>query len=273
MIIDLRTRLEAFLADDPVEAESPFECVDGAVVVTHVSERLNRRGDIQRLVHVVRSQPGRLVGFAGIDPTLPDALDQVDRVVDAGLSGVSVAPADQACRATSDLCLALLERCAARGLPVLVANPCLTCRGSVLEYADPIHLDEAMRTIPELKIVLGDLGFGWLDNALLMLAKHERAFAEISTLIERPWSLYNALQCAQERGVLDRLLFASGMPGVAPARAIERVYTINSVRQGAGAPPIPRESLRRIIERDSLALLGVEHMVGKRLRPETGAST
>jgi len=272
MIIDLRTRLEAFVADDPAEGEGLLGCVDGAVVVTHCSRLLKRDAGLDRLTNVVRSRPGRLLGFAGVDPTAPDALEQVDRIVDAGLSGVSISPADQGCRATSDLSLRLLERCATSGLPVLVANPCLTCRDSVLEYADPAHLDEAMRTIRGLKIVLGDLGAGWLDTALLMLAKHERAFAEISTLIARPWSLYAALRSAQERGVLDRLLFASGLPDESPARAIERVYTLNAVRPSA-APPIPREALRRIIERDSLALLGVEHLVGKRLRGEAGTTT
>jgi predicted TIM-barrel fold metal-dependent hydrolase len=65
---------------------------------------------------------------------------------------------------------------------------------------------------------------------------------------------------AFERGVTDKLLFASGFPNETPERAIERMYTVNSVRNGTHLPGIPRETVRGIVERDSLRLLGIEHV-------------
>ena len=99
---------------------------------------------------------------------------------------------------------------------------------SVLEFARPSLLDEACRTILGLTLVLGDLGAAHLDESFLMLAKHERVFAEISGVVRRPWSLYTTLLSAFERGVAHKLLFASGYPDEAPQRAIERIYSVNA---------------------------------------------
>lgn len=280
MIVDVRTRIwtgkdplsPAFSRPIPRNADldpssdghrRATRLADVTVVVGWRSERLGVRIPVEAVAGSVQEAPETRVGFAGIDPTTSSALDDVDRAVELGMVGLTYAPADQGCRPTDDRALAFFERAAQRGLPVLVANPCITSVGSVLEFARPSLLDEAMRTIAGLSIVHGDLGHAWVDETLLMIAKHERALAEISGLVGRPWSLYTALLQAHERGVLDKLLFASGYPNETPERAIERIYTVNSLR-GSSLPGIPREALRGIVERDALAALGVEHLASGR---------
>ncbi|MEC9374318.1 MAG: amidohydrolase family protein, partial [Planctomycetota bacterium] len=268
MIIDIRMRLEALrqdpdLLDEHAEnALEQFDCVDAAVIAGHRSERLGSHVPAEGIAGVVNRHPERFAGFAGIDPTLESALDDIDRAVDLGMAGAVISPADQGCRATSDACMAALERCGQRRLPVLVANAHLRDPRSVLEFARPDTLDEAARSFRDLTLILGDLGHGYLDDALLMVVRHERVFAEISTLIGKPWRLYNALLSAHESDVMDKLIFGSGAPDISPESAIERVYSINGIRAGSSLPAIPRESLRRIVERDSLTLLGVDHELG-----------
>lgn len=268
MIIDLRTRISAS-AEAHCDSSSSvshqahraaMRCVDASVIVGQRCERLGVHVPAEAIAAHVNEDPARRLGFAGIDPMLDSALDDVARAVDLGMAGVTISPADQGCRVTHDRCLAVLERCAHERLPVLVANPMLMHPESVLEFARPATLDEAVRLIPGLTLVLGDFGKAWLEEALLLIGKHPRVYAEISGVVARPWSLYTALIAAHERGVMHKLLFGSGFPSETPERAIERIYTINNLRNGASLPTIPRESLRQIVERDALACLGVDHI-------------
>ena len=201
----------------------------------------------------------------------------------AGVVGVALAPADQGCRPTHERFVRVLEWCAEHGTPVFVNNPGLTRRESVMEFARPSLLDDALRGVEGLTIVLGDLGRVFLDEALILCTKHERCFAEISTLIRRPGALYGGLLAAHECQVAHKLLFGSGFPGERPERAIERLYSANSVTGGpvggggGGWPMVPREALRGIVERDALRALGVDAIVGGPAGPpaparRTGAS-
>ncbi len=270
MIVDFRTRIDPRHAHDPRAGErlpgststhaheAAMQCVDVAVVVGERCDRLGHHITAESVADYVNQAPTRRVGFAGIDLTADSALDDVARAVDLSLAGVAVAPADQACRPTDERCFDLLEHAASRGLPVLVANPLFLHAESVLEYTRPSLLDEAASSIEGLTLILGDLGAGWRDETMLMLAKHARVFAVLSGVVRRPWDLQQTLLAAFERGVTDKLLFASGFPAETPERAIERIYTINGALHSSSMPTIPRRAIQSIVERDTLAVLGID---------------
>lgn len=234
--------------------------VDAAAIVGFRADRLGIHIPAEQVSAWVNELPDRRIGFAGIDASADSALDDVARAADLGCVGLSLSPADQGVRPTDDRVLAVLERAAAAQLPVIVANPALTTPASTLEFARPALLDEAARTTPGLTLILGDLAAGFLDETLLMIAKHPRVFAEISGVIARTWSLASLLLAAHERNVAGKLLFASGFPAEIPERAIERLYTLAAFRGPASAsvPAVPREVIRGIVERDALAALGID---------------
>ena len=234
--------------------------VDVAAIVGWRADRLGLHVPAEQIAAWVNDLPDRRIGFAGIDASADSAADDILAALDLGCVGLSMSPADQGVRPTDDRVLAALEAAAARRLPVIVGNPALCTTASVLEFARPALLDEAARTIPNLTLILGDLAHGYLDDALAMAAKHERVFVEISGVIARPWSLATALLAAHERNLSGKLLFASGFPAETPERAIERLYTLGAFRgPSAGAMPgLPRESVRAIVERDTLATLGID---------------
>ncbi len=234
-------------------------------------DRLGVQVAAENIARWVNDAPAHRVGFAGIDPTSDTALDDIDTAQELGMVGLTVAPADCGVRPTDDRFLMVADRAAQRGMPILVANPCLTAPQSVLEFARPLLLDEACRALPTLSLVLGDLGGGFTEEAYALCAKHPRVFAELSGVITKPWHLYTTMLAAFERGVTDKLLFASGFPNETPERAIERMYTVNSVRNGTNLPGIPRETVRGIVERDSLRLLGIEHVGPLRKAPAKDA--
>ena len=89
-----------------------------------------------------------------------------------------------------------------------------------------------------------------------LLGKHPNVFADVSGLLSRPWQAYNALVAAYQYQVIDKLLFGSDFPYTTVADCIEALYSINQFAQGTNLPVVPRESLRGIVERDTLSLLG-----------------
>ncbi len=262
MIIDLRTsalsgdlegRLAPTLSEDFADAMS---FVEAAVVVgpmTRGGSHPPTNGD------QTGGRVTRLLPFAALNASAASIASELEDAIDGGAVGISISPADDGYRATDSRCMSILEACAARNLPVLVANPRLRSPASALEFANPGTLDECARTIKGLTLILGDLAHGWMSESLLMAAKHERVFIEISGVIGRPWALYTTLLSAQEQAVAGKLLFASGYPNATPQQAIERIYSINAQRTNTPFPLIPRETLRQIVERDSLTALGIPH--------------
>jgi predicted TIM-barrel fold metal-dependent hydrolase len=150
------------------------------------------------------------------------------------------------------------ERCVERSLPVFVTLEEPLTADSILEFARPGAWDEVARSHPTLPIVISQLGHPWIDETMLLAGKHERVYADISGVASRPWQLYNAVLSATSYGVMDKLLFGSGFPYDTPARAIEAVYKVNAYSHGTQLPSIARASLAAIIEKDSLACLGID---------------
>ncbi len=280
MIIDLHTQVWANLeqlgrdlaararsrqtaASDPLDGtpiahERSMACVDGSVVLGFRSERLGARIPSEFVAEFVAKDPRRRVGVAGVDPLSADALDQIDTAVGLGLVGVAVSPACQGFHPAHSEAMCVYERCAELSLPVFVTMQSPLTPAAELEFARPGAWDEVARALPMLPIVISQLGHPWIDEALLLLGKHERVFADISGVASRPWQLYNALLGAASLGVMDRLLFGSGFPFETPARAIESLYTVNAFSHGTQLPSIARASIRSIVERDSLACLGID---------------
>lgn len=244
--------------DATCNPQEDLSCVQIAVVVGDTGGHMGEPDSIETVLQCVDEDPSRRVGFLGINPLHPGALDLLQQAIDSDIRGIALSPADQAYRPTHDDCLELLARCNESSTPVLIANPRLFEPQSVLEFARPVLLDDVLRQMPSLRLIIGDLGHGWIDESLTLIAKHDQVYAEISGVVQRPWSLYSTLMSASERGQLRKLFFGSGYPRETPASALERIYTINSVRSGSQLPTIPRESLRTFVERNSLACVGIE---------------
>lgn len=213
----------------------------------------------ERISAYVRTHPDRLIGFAGVDLTFPRAaITEVRRTrSDLGLAGLALAPAAQDFHPTSAAAMQLYAEAMAQGLPVLFHTGVFTTASTKLEYAHPVLLDEVAREFPDLRIVIAHMGYPWVHETIALLAKHENVFAEISRLLTQPWQAYQALLSAWQMGVISKLLFGSGFPSGSPAQCIEELYGINHLCQGTNLPPIPREQLRGIVQRDALTALRI----------------
>jgi uncharacterized protein len=249
--------------------DAAMNCVDGAFVFGFRSDRLGARVPNEFIAEFVSQNPRRFLGIGGIDPMAGDALDQIDSGQRLGLSGFTVSPASQGFHPAHSSAMRVYERCAELGMPLFVTMMEPLTPGAILEFARPALWDEVAQAFPNLPIVIGQLGHPWVDETLVMLAKHRNLLADISGVASRPWQLYNTLLSASSMGVMDKLLFGSGFPFDTPESAIEAIYSVNAYCHGTQLPSVPRSQIRAIVERDSLALLGIETVIAA--RPSNGS--
>ena len=257
----------------PEQHLSACEPVGAAVVLGFCSRHLNAQIPNDFIADYAAQQPDRIVGFAGVDPMdLPKALEEVHRAKEQlGLKGLVLAPAAQAMHPAHSNAIRIYELAERLGMPVVIHNGPPLAPAAHLECARASLLDEVARTFGGLKILITQLGYPWVEETLLVLAKHENVFAEISGLMHRPWTALQYLHSADELEVMDKLLFGSGFPDSSPTATMEALYSLNQLVQGTNLPAVPRERLRGIVERDGLALLGIEFEAASAQQAETPA--
>ena len=249
--------------------EEAMRCVDGAVVLGFRSDRLGALIPNEYVAEFVARDQQRRIGVAGIDPMSSDVDRQLDAALSLGLSGITLSPAYQGFHPQHSTAMRLYERCVEAALPVFVTLDAPISASAVLDFARPVLWDDVARTLPSLTLVFGQLGHPWIDETLILLAKHPNVYADISGVAGRPWQLYNAMLNAVSLGVMDKLLFGSGFPYQSPAKIIESMYSLNTYSHGTQLPSIPRTQIRGIVERNSLACLGIDAVVGpRRLRED-----
>lgn len=272
MIVDCHTQIwephklprwvqSAFGAVVPADTNRHLEAVepiDRAIVLAFKSVFLQSEIPNRYVADYCRRNSSKLIGFAGVDPTAHDYIaDLRSSQEELGLKGVVISPALQNFHPVDTRAMRLYEECVNRGMPVVFEEN-HRFDGARMEFARPMLLDEVAREFPELRIVITHMGYPWVDETIVMLAKHPNVYANVAGLLKQQWLAYNALVSAFQNGVIDKLLFGSDFPYRSPAACIETLYSLNQMTHGTNLPTIPREHLRGIVERDSLALLGVE---------------
>ncbi len=241
----------------PQAFDVAMEPVTHAIVHGFESIALGANISIDQIARFVSRKPMKYMGFAGIDPLGARWRDKLKQAVDHGLVGVTICPAAAGFHPAHTQAMALYEQCAMRGLPVMVETDATIAPQAKLEFAQPHLFDEVAREFPTLPIMVSRVGYPWVDQTLTLIAKHDHVWADLTGLIEQPWLLYQTLVHAYQTGAIEHLVFGSRFPFCTPEHAISAIYSVNGVHKGTELPTIPREQLRAIVERDTLACLGI----------------
>ena len=246
----------------PDEHRVASEPADMVFVLGFVSKYLEAEIPNDYISSYVNSNPGRLIGFAGVDPAGEDCSGQLQQLHDEqGFAGLTISPACQNFHPCDTRAMRVYEQAEKLGMPVYFLGGMVLPVSGIFTYAQPSALDEVARSFPELKIVISHLGYPWIEQTIALLAKHPNVYSDIAGLTERHWQAYRALTLAYEYDVIEKLFFASDFPCHSVKSAVESLYSINQITIGPVMPAVPREQLRSIVERDSLALLGLKPAV------------
>ncbi|MCK4871884.1 MAG: amidohydrolase family protein [Phycisphaerales bacterium] len=249
---------DTFRRSTPEAYESAMDCVTMSIVAGYRCERTGAHIPAEWIADFVNRKPDARLGFAGLDPCRTQVLDDLDHAIDLGATGVVLCPGDQGYAPTDTRAECVYDECQRRELPILFGSPGPMTSGAVLEFARPSSLDAVARQFPNLHLLIGSMGFPWIDETLIVIGKHRHVYASIASVVSRPWQLHGALLTAHELGVTEKLLFGSGYPHDTPEHCIERLFSTNGCAAGTQLPTVPRTHLQAIFERDACACLGID---------------
>ena len=261
MIVDCHTHIQCPAKEfSRTEHVAAAEALKACIVLgLPAAEERDNSAVNKALSEYVNSHRPKMVGFAVVDPlrdkighksvkTLPENLK---------LKGCVLYCCECGFHPTHSRAMRFYESAEQLGLPVFFHNAPPFSPGAIFDYARPYLLDEIARTFGSLKIIIGQMGKPFIEQALSMVGKHENVYADLTIQPDNLWQTYNTVVAAHEQGVMDKLLFGSGFPYAQPGACIERLLGLNKILGDTNLPTIPQSRIRGIVERDSLTVLGI----------------
>ncbi|MDR1798572.1 MAG: amidohydrolase family protein [Bifidobacteriaceae bacterium] len=214
MIIDLHMHVEdvaalgwTMSAADCLAAMDEAQ-VDLAAIMTLTDyPGLNPHG-LELIADAVAAHPGRLVGFARLNPVdRPAALAALERAVtELGFKGLKLHPVSTLAHPGDEATVALIRRAGELGVPTL-----FHCGDEA--YTTPLAVAQAAKQCPRAKIILGHMGgFFHVDEALAVAQALPNILLETSGM-PYPERIAEAVRLIGP----ERVLFGSDGPIASPA--------------------------------------------------------
>lgn len=224
------------------------QAADVTVVVAFRSRPLGIDVPNEYVAAYVQRHPDRLIGFACVDPSDPDAADELeDCVRRLGLRGLKLGPIYQHFDPTERRFFPLYRRAAVLGIPILWHMGATVLRRAPLKFSNPVLLQEVALAFPELRMIVAHLGHPWELETIALLRQAPNVWADLSALNYRPWRFYNALVAAVEYGVADKLLLASDFSACTIPMSIAALRDINRFALNTPLPRVPEDIIDAII--------------------------
>jgi predicted TIM-barrel fold metal-dependent hydrolase len=219
---------------------------------------------IDDMVRMVAPDPERLVGFAWIEPTLPDAEEAIDYAFgEKNLRGVKMIPnhwyaADERAQA----CYQKIEQ---YGKPMLFHTGILWGQSDTSQYCRPAYF-EIMLRYPGIRFAMAHMSWPWTDECFAVCGKFRAAvrrdegrewtsFVDITTGAPRIWKV-DALRKAFAYLGDEQIVYGSDCFQAENADDLRRhLAEDRSILRDAGASP---ETMERVLSTNALRWLGMD---------------
>jgi hypothetical protein len=177
----------------------------------------------------------RFIGFASVDPCLPDAPQRLEReVISYGLRGLKLDPSLQRFNpGDRQYAYPLYQVCASLGIPVLLHCGMSWAPSGLAQLAQPLLLEEAVQAFPNLNFILAHFCWPWVQEATLLAIKYPNVFLDTAILFSgTPRDAMHHVIADQvgldvvERSLFNKLVFGSNYPRVDMRRMVRGVRAL-----------------------------------------------
>lgn len=231
---------------------------DGAIVLAFNCPATGVVVPDEYVADYVRNHPGKLFGFASVNPHDEDAPHQLERSVrELGMVGLKLAPIYQNFYPDDKRYFPIYAKAQELGIPILWHQGTSFVTEGFLDASRPAALDPIARAFPELKMIIAHLGHPWYEECVSVIRKNTNVYADMSALGSRPWQFYNAMMSVIEYRVPHKVLFGSDFGFFTTENTIHSFRAINDLTEGTKLPRIPEEAIESIIHRNTPELLGL----------------
>ena len=178
----------------PAEHAAAAEYAAKTFVLGYRSKHLGAAVPNEFIAEHVARHPGRMIGFAAVDPTVDGAVTEAAELLSRKeFRGLTISPTSQNFHPADSRAMKLYELACKQGVPIIFHQGTHFVPQGCMEYARPFLLDQIAREFADLTIILASLGHPWIEESIALIGKHPRVFADVAGLIRRPWQAYNAL--------------------------------------------------------------------------------
>lgn len=175
----------------------------------------------------VAENPGRLIGFASVDPHKGKvARRELRRAVTSdGMSGLKLLPHLIELKVNDPLMYPIYEEALELGVPVLFHMGTQFHTGTKLKYCHPLDVDEVAVDLPDLKIVIAHFGWPWYEEALAVVHRNLNVYFNIAGWA--PKRIPDFVFSYMKGPVKEKALLGSDYPLVSRQRIVSELADID----------------------------------------------
>jgi hypothetical protein len=176
MIIDCHVHTGGYESAREILAAMDAAGLNKVVLISHQPEssnpgwpRISTREALDHTAAVAREAPDRLIPFAWIEPTLPEALTELDRAVnELNYKGVKMIPNHW--YPCDEAIYPLYDKVQKLGVPILFHSGILFANGDSSRFCRPAYY-EALINFPALRFALAHISWPWVDECLAVYGR------------------------------------------------------------------------------------------------------
>ena len=189
----------------------------------------------EQVARLVEEQP-RFIGFASVDPNLPDSAYKLEGAIDSlGLRGLKLDPALQNFDLSCETLLQpLLEVCARWQIPILIHCGMSWIPTGLAARANPLLLETNIQTFPTVNFILAHFAWPWVNEALMLAIKYPNVYLDTAILYSgTPQEAYQQVLGQQvgrnviERSIREQIVFGTNYPRVDMRRSVRGLHALS----------------------------------------------
>jgi predicted TIM-barrel fold metal-dependent hydrolase len=164
------------------------------------------------IVNLVAKYPNRLIGYGCIDVPAPDAMKQLDYVINSlGLKGIKLVPPVQKFDISDKKYDPLWKKMEDSNIILWThGGHQVSTKGSIAKYGHPSLIDELAMRHEDLTIIIGHMGTPWFWDTYSVVLRHPNVYVDISAHYDLynhfPWDAFT------KANIENKILFASDYP-------------------------------------------------------------
>lgn len=223
--------------------------IDVAVIMGQRTGLKGHSASNDDIGELVRQYPGRFVGFAGVDPLEPGAVDEVRRGVEAlDCRGVAITPgwSEPSLHDDDHAVYPIYDTCRSLGVPVVITSSHYI--GADMTYSLPTHIQKVAFDFPELTIIVGHASWPWTTQicAVAMRCTNVYLMPEFYMYIPNMPGSEDYVKAANSY-LSFRMLYSSCYPGRSLGQALEEFRLL----------PLKAEAQQNMLGHNGARLLGL----------------
>jgi predicted TIM-barrel fold metal-dependent hydrolase len=248
---------EVELPCNPAIVEQAMREVDRAIVFSlRYGDSIGIAGDDEVTARLVARDPKKFIGFACIDPRMPNCMDLlVHAIEDLKLKGVKFGPIYNGVSLLDPRLEPIYRYLVKNNLPLTMHMGTTYGANAPVHYGRPLDVDTIANRHPDLKMIMAHMAHPWYEECVIVARKNPNVYCEVSALYYRPWQFWNTLICAQEYTIANRnkIFWGTDFPFTSVAESIAGLRNVNQVIAGSGLPRVTQDTIDQILYSDPTA--------------------